>query len=71
MILKIYTDGSALNEKKIKLGQGGWSVFVYGIETKEYGGVIKESTSQLAEITALVNGMKIVREKILIDFFKV
>lgn len=64
--ITIYTDGSCLGNP----GPGGWgAVLIYGKHKKEISGTIKNTTNNRAEMTAVIEAIKTVKQPCRIKIF--
>ena len=58
--VEIYTDGACSGNP----GPGGWgAILIYGKKSKEISGASKNTTNNIMEITAVLEALKILKEK--------
>ena len=62
----IYTDGACSGNP----GPGGWGcVLIYGDNIKELSGYVPETTNNRMEITAVIEGLKALKESCSVDLY--
>lgn len=62
----IYTDGACSGNP----GPGGWgAVLIYGEHKKEISGAKKETTNNEMELTAVIEGLKLLKEQCKVELY--
>lgn len=62
----LYADGACSRNP----GPGGWAaILIYGEKVKKLSGFQQDSTNNIMELTAVIEGMKALKEKCEIDIF--
>ncbi len=62
----MYTDGACSRNP----GPGGWgAILIYGDKIRKVSGFSAETTNNIMELTAFIEGMKILKEKCNIDLY--
>lgn len=65
-VIKIYTDGACSGNP----GPGGWgAILIYGDIQKEISGFCEATTNNIMELTAVIEALKLLKEKCEIDLF--
>ena len=65
-MIKIYTDGSCLNNP----GNGGWAAIIYfNNEVKKISGSVKDTTNNKMELMAPIKALQTIEEKQLIEIY--
>jgi len=62
----MYTDGACSGNP----GPGGWgTILIYGKSVRKISGFSSETTNNIMELTAFIEGMKVLKEKCYVDLY--